>query len=106
MVLPQGQSVAGEVPIKEFMVDHLKATSGYRGSTGVQNLEKRLGLFPTPPPSQLLLHNRKGEPTSLTPSEDRVFFPPYKFPYWGFPYGIYSKGGFFNPGLFPFVPGG
>lgn len=41
-----------------------------------------------------------------TPASDRMFLPPYKYPLWGMPYGIYSNGGFVNPGLFPFVPGG
>lgn len=41
-----------------------------------------------------------------TPTNDRVFIPPYKFPFFGNPYGIYSNAGFINPGLFPFVPGG
>ena len=49
---------------------------------------------------------KRSDKDSQTPAEDRIFFPPYKFPFWGLPYGIYSNGGFFNPGLFPFVPGG
>lgn len=56
--------------------------------------------------------NRKSTSSEITPKDketpasDRVFFPPYKFPFWGLPYGIYSNAGFINPGLFPFVPGG
>ena len=41
-----------------------------------------------------------------TAASDRIFIPPYKMPFWGMPYGVYSNGGFINPGLFPFVPGG
>lgn len=50
--------------------------------------------------------NRKSGNNKQTPASDRMFLPPYKMPFWGMPYGIYSNAGFINPGLFPFVPGG
>lgn len=68
-------------------------------------------LHGPPPPIPQGKVNRKSTsseitPDKETPANDRVFFPPYKFPFWGLPYGIYSNAGFINPGLFPFVPGG
>jgi len=98
----QFTSGAAAAAVKDFMIDHLRATSNRVGVTE-NSSTNRMGLLPTP---QQFQNNRKGEVSSETPGDDRVFFPPYKFPFWGLPYGIYSKGGFFNPGLFPFVPGG
>ncbi|CAL8093907.1 unnamed protein product [Orchesella dallaii] len=57
-------------------------------------------------PSSLSEGNKKVDNDKETPGKDRVFVPPYKFPFWGLPYGVYSNAGAINPGLFPFVPGG
>lgn len=54
----------------------------------------------TPTPAQI--QNEMVASDRISPG----FMPPYKMPFWGLPYGIYSNGGFINPGLFPFVPGG
>ncbi|OXA41668.1 hypothetical protein Fcan01_23540 [Folsomia candida] len=52
---------------------------------------------------------RKSSDKSQTPGQDRFFIKPYKFPFWGLPYGIYSKGPGFPPydGVFgsPWGPG-